>query len=117
MRSQYPVTPDGRYFVVKGRLWRCTDPSIPANAKQRLVGELMQARRAKGEALRNADALGREAARQRVDEPNINWANGDLSGGTTVRLTGIVTWWSIPPTPIGLSFYPFSRPSFRVAAL
>jgi hypothetical protein len=68
MKSHYPVTPDGRYFVVKGRLWRCTNPSIPAEARRRLVGELMQARRAKGEALRNADALGREAARQRVDE-------------------------------------------------
>jgi hypothetical protein len=50
MKSEYPVTPDGRYFVVKGRLWRCTNPSLPADTRQRLVGELMQARRAKGEA-------------------------------------------------------------------
>jgi hypothetical protein len=68
MKSQYPATPDGRYFVVKGRLWRCTNPSLSAETRQRLVGELMQARRAKGEAMRNANALGREAARQKVDE-------------------------------------------------
>ena len=68
MKSEYPVTPDGRYFVVKGRLWRCTNPLIPSETRERLVAELMQARRAKGEAMRNGDAVGREAARQRVDE-------------------------------------------------
>lgn len=26
----YPTTPDGRYFVVKGQLWRCTNPSLNA---------------------------------------------------------------------------------------
>jgi hypothetical protein len=42
MKSPYPVTPDGRYFVVKGRLWRCSNPSLPAQTRQRLVGELMR---------------------------------------------------------------------------
>ncbi|VVN67268.1 hypothetical protein PS723_00178 [Pseudomonas fluorescens] len=41
----YPTTPDGRYFVVKGQLWRCTNPSLNADARQRLVDELMAARR------------------------------------------------------------------------
>ena len=68
MKSQYPVTPDGRYFVVKGRLWRCSNPSLPTETRKRLVDELMLARRAKGEAMRSADVRGREAARQRVDE-------------------------------------------------
>ena len=68
MKSQYPITPDGRYFVVRGRLWRCTNPSLPADTKQRLVGELMKARRAKGDAMRSADTLGRDAARQEIDE-------------------------------------------------
>ena len=36
--------------------------------KEHLVGELMQARRAKGDAMRKSDAQGREAARQKVDE-------------------------------------------------
>ncbi len=27
--SDDPGTPDGRYFVVKGRLWRKSDPRLP----------------------------------------------------------------------------------------
>lgn len=41
----YPTTPDGRYFVVKRLLWRCTNPSLNTDARQRLVDELMAARR------------------------------------------------------------------------
>jgi hypothetical protein len=37
-------------------------------AKEILVNELMQARRAKGEAMRKGDLAGREQARQRIDE-------------------------------------------------
>jgi hypothetical protein len=68
VKLAYPATPDGRYFVVKGRLWRCSDPSLPPEAKKVLVNELMIARRAKREAMRNGDAEGREQARQRVDQ-------------------------------------------------
>lgn len=39
--EQYPVTPDGRYFVVRGRLWRRTNPSLTPSLKQSLVAELM----------------------------------------------------------------------------
>ena len=67
MKAAYPTTPDGRYFVVKGRLWRCTNPSLPPASKAALVKELMQARRSKGEAMRKGDAADREQARERVD--------------------------------------------------
>ena len=84
MKSQYPVTPDGRYFVVKGRLWRCSNPSLPAETRKRLVGELMQARRAKGMSMRNANVRGREAARQKVKDAKLQlgergpvWWNDD----------------------------------------
>lgn len=40
----YPTTPDGRYFVVKGQLWRCTYPSLNEDVRQRLVDEFMEAR-------------------------------------------------------------------------
>ena len=63
----YPVTPDGRYFVVRGRLWRCADPGLEAQARTELTRELMSARRAKQAAMRNADTAAREAARARVD--------------------------------------------------
>jgi len=41
----HPVTPDGRYFVVRGRLWRMSDPKLQADERDRLVKELMAARR------------------------------------------------------------------------
>jgi hypothetical protein len=62
-----PVTPDGRYFVVRGRLWRCSNPALSGQERQVLVNELMAARSAKGKAMRADDALAREAARKRVD--------------------------------------------------
>jgi hypothetical protein len=63
-----PVTPDGRYFVVRDRLWRCANPALPGEERERLVGELMRARRAKGVAMRVGDAAAREKARAAVDD-------------------------------------------------
>lgn len=42
----HPVTPDGRYFVVRGRLWRMSDPALGEEKREELVRELMSARRA-----------------------------------------------------------------------
>jgi hypothetical protein len=67
LKTDKLTTPDGRYFIVKGRLWRCTNPSIPAELRQALVNELMQARREKGIAMRLGDDARREAARQQID--------------------------------------------------
>ena len=64
---RYPVTPDGRYFVVRGRLWRCANPGLAPAARAALQHDLMAARRAKGVALRAGDDAAREAARARVD--------------------------------------------------
>jgi hypothetical protein len=66
-----PTTPDGRYFVVRGRLWRCSDPHLDPAKRQQLVHELMQARRAKGIAIRSQDQAARELARQAVDAAKI----------------------------------------------
>jgi hypothetical protein len=41
-----PRTPDGRYFLIEGRLWRATDPSLTEETRERLVADLMAARRA-----------------------------------------------------------------------
>jgi hypothetical protein len=41
----HPVTSDGRYFVVQGQLWRCSNPSLEEDMRQRLVDALMAARR------------------------------------------------------------------------
>ena len=64
---KYPTTPDGKYFVVRGRLWRCSDPCLDADTPAVLTRELMSARRAEGAAMRAGDDQGREAARARVD--------------------------------------------------
>lgn len=39
MNASYPVTPDGRYFVVRGRLWRCTNPGLPDPEREKLTSE------------------------------------------------------------------------------
>ena len=58
-----PTTPDGRYIVVRGRLWRAANPHLPAAEKERLVKTLMDARRRK----RTTDPEASEAARKQVD--------------------------------------------------
>ena len=65
--KHYPVTPDGRYFVVRGRLWRSSNPALPRAQREELVKELMVARSAKGRAMRAGDAAAREATRKCVD--------------------------------------------------
>ncbi|MBX9246311.1 hypothetical protein ICW40_16060, partial [Actinotalea ferrariae] len=49
------VTPDGRYVVVRGRLWRRRDPRLSREDVETLTRELMAARRAKGAAMRAGD--------------------------------------------------------------
>ena len=66
--DKYPSTPDGRYFVVKGRLWRMSNPQLPPAQRQLLVNGLMQARRQVGLALKAGDAAAERAARAAVDE-------------------------------------------------
>lgn len=63
----YPTTPDGRYFVVRGQLWRTSDPSLSPERREALVHDLMQARRDVGTAKRNADPATEKDARSRVD--------------------------------------------------
>ena len=69
--NRYPVTPDGRYFVVRGRLWRCSNPQLPEEERKRLTIMLMAARRAKGVTMRAGDEPGRKLARQQVDAAKV----------------------------------------------
>ncbi|MES2753519.1 MAG: hypothetical protein V4659_02525 [Pseudomonadota bacterium] len=62
-----PLTPDGRYLVVRGRLWRAANPHLPAAERQAIVDELMAARRAVGAGQRQRDPAAVQAARARVD--------------------------------------------------
>ena len=67
----YPDTPDGRYFVVRGRLWRKSDPALSEAERDRSVAELMRARSAVRTARRNGDDQALAAAGQAVDKAKI----------------------------------------------
>ncbi|RMS84359.1 hypothetical protein ALP58_102031 [Pseudomonas savastanoi] len=69
--SVHPTTPDGRYFVVKGQLWRCSNPSLSEEARQRLVNELMAARREVKAAKASADSDALKAARAGVHQAKV----------------------------------------------
>ena len=58
-------TPDGRYIVVRGRLWRATNPHLPSDKRDGLVQRLMAARRALRRVERNGN---RSEARKQVEE-------------------------------------------------
>lgn len=65
------TTPDGRYIVVRGRLWRRADPQLPEPERQALVDRLMEARRAVGRALKTADRDALASARAEVDNAKV----------------------------------------------
>ena len=67
----YPTTPDGRYFVVRGRLWRCANPSFSLQIRKQLTLELMTARRAVGAAKRSGDPVAMKFARKAVDVAKV----------------------------------------------
>lgn len=104
------TTPDGRYLVVRGRLWRCSDPRLTPEERERLTRELMSARRAKGVAMRAGDDEGRERARARVDAAKhalgergpVWWDDGepDLTRHLA-RTTGYAGWFETVDGPAG----------------
>lgn len=96
-----PVTPDGRYIVVRGRLWRRADPGLDPERRSALTAELMSARRAVGAALRDADGAALAAARARVDAAKVAlgergpvwWADGAPDQNRRMAInTGYADW-------------------------
>lgn len=65
------ITPDGRYIVVRERLWRAANPSLSLDERDARVGELMEARRAVGMATRASDETAQRAARERVHRAKV----------------------------------------------
>jgi hypothetical protein len=82
MREPILSTPDDRYIVVRGRLWRATNPNLDEQQRQALVDELMNARRAVRSAGDGSAVM--VSARQRVDAAKRSlgergppwWTNG-----------------------------------------
>lgn len=67
MTTDYPVTPDGRYFIVRGRLWRRSNPALSAEDREALVKKLMAARRAVRSARLAKDREAEACAHAEVD--------------------------------------------------
>lgn len=95
------MTPDGRYFLVRGRLWRCTNPELDPDERARLTRNLMSARRDKQGAMREGDDAGRESARARVDAAKralgergpVWWSDGAPDhNGRLARETPYAAW-------------------------
>ena len=68
---RYPTTPDGRYFLVRGRLWRCSNPALSEADRGSLVKRLMAARSAVGRAMRSGDKPAEQAARAEVHSAKL----------------------------------------------
>ncbi|MFJ9038541.1 hypothetical protein ACIRF8_18355 [Streptomyces sp. NPDC102406] len=68
MRSKSGGEPsdEGHYIVIDGRRWRATDPLVPEEIAAELRRQLMAARRAVRDALRQEDAEAERRARARV---------------------------------------------------
>ncbi|MBO9547294.1 hypothetical protein [Caulobacter sp.] len=71
MKPPAPITPDGRYLVVRGRLWRRGNPSLAPRRRQALVNALMDARRAVRAALASGDGDVLAAARAKVQAAKV----------------------------------------------
>jgi hypothetical protein len=68
---EHPLTPDGRYMVVRGRLWRVANPDLTQAEREALVRALMDGRRGVKAALAAGDAEALVAARRAVDAAKV----------------------------------------------
>ena len=101
-----PTTPDGRYFVVRGRLWRTTNPALPEAVRGELVQQLMHARRAVKAALASQDAHALAQARAADNTAKISlgergpvwWTDGapDVNRHMA-RTTAYADWYTALP--------------------
>ena len=82
--NRFPVTPDGRYFVVRDRLWRRANPALSEADRAALVRQLMSARRAVASARHASDREAERLARADIDAAKralgergpVWWADG-----------------------------------------
>ena len=96
----YPTTPDGRYFVARGRLWRKTNPRLNDTERRAAIKALMQARRDERLA-KNATEAGsalfriKEAKRQLGEDGPVWWTDGapDESGKAPEN-SSYADWWA-----------------------
>jgi hypothetical protein len=100
---KHPVTLDGRYFVFRGRLWRLSNPRLPAAERTALVSGLMTARSAVRSARiagdQSAEAAAHHAvnvAKRKLGERGVVWwtdGSPDLNR-YMVKNTPYASWYS-----------------------
>ncbi len=102
MARGHPTTPDGRYFVVKGQLWRCSNPALDEATRSGLVTQLMAARRAVRAAKAAQDSAGLRIARAAVQEAKVAlgergapwWSDGSPDfNRKRIMNTPYAPWW------------------------
>ena len=95
-------TPDGRYLIVRHRLWRAANPALPAETKTKWVNALMAARREVGIALRNKNDTHLAQARTAVHTAKVAlgergpvwWTDGTPDfNRTLVKNTPYAAWY------------------------
>ena len=96
------TTPDGRYIVIQGRLWRAANPSLAAEAKVRHTRELLNGRRALKTAKLTGDEEAITAARKLIANAQVGlgergkvwWKDGapDLNR-TLAKNSPYADWW------------------------
>ena len=99
--KDYPQTPDGRYFVASGKLWRCSDPRLTPAGRKALTSNLMAARRKVKEVQNNEAKL--RAARRQVNAAKealgergpVWWDDGAPDeGGRHPKNSSHAEWWA-----------------------
>lgn len=88
-RKDRPITPDGRYLVARGRLKRCTNPTLDPGERRRQIKLLMQGRM-------GGDRAKVEAAKIALGEAGpVWWTDGtpDLSAHAPAD-TPYSAWWA-----------------------
>lgn len=114
MTEAPPLTPDKRYVVVRGRLWRAANPHLGKRQREAAIKQLMDARRAVAAALKAKDSVQLASARLSVHAAKV----GSGERGPV--------WWQdgakdynrflVKNTPYGEWFEHFSRkPQVSVA--
>lgn len=97
-------TPDGRYLVVRNRLWRASNPALTATERERHTPEFMSARRAVKAALQSQDEAAEKRARRRVHKAKVAlgergsvwWSDGAPDQNRRmIENTEYREWWEV----------------------
>ena len=72
MKGPPDRTCDGRYIIVRGRLWRTSNPALSEERHESLVKRLMDARRAVAAAKRANDPDAEKLARSQVHQAKVD---------------------------------------------